>query len=223
MEHVVGDDHVDTVLRRVFGLCFLNTLQYATFRQVLNVNRKSDEKSALDYTTIDYNYVTIKRKEMPQILYAIMQQPGPSIVETEIASLTTNWSKIQRDEALPSYVLKGHRLVKDSDSPVCKRPFVVWDNCPRTGQPRLSFLITFLKSSLPDLMGDSKFENLIQPELVDGPDITKCVACLVRVRNTILTPCNHIILCSECCDILKPVECLLCRNVVEKTEKVYLS
>lgn len=192
MDNLSNSDESEQILRRVFGLCFLNTLQYATFRQVLNVIRQNESLTAKDYTIVDYNYVSIKRKEMNQILHAIVQQPGPTIDISNITTLTTLWSTIQSDEPLASYLLVGDRLVKDSDSGLYKRPFVIWDVCPRSGHPRLSFLISFLKSSLPDLMGDSKIENLnsslpVLP-LIDESDIIKWVACFNRARDANLIP-----------------------------------
>lgn len=155
-------DYEEIVLRRVFALCFLNTVEYASYRQVLNQARLSDIPNALDYTKVDYNYVCIKRKQMSVILQAIADQPGPRIETIHIMHLIDQWRFLNNDVPIESYHLDKtqHRLVKQAGSEKEARPLVEVDLCPRSAQVRLSFNIAFLKKMLPDLMGDKSFENL---------------------------------------------------------------
>ena len=82
----------EIILRRVFGLCFLNTVEYASYRQVLNPRRCSEISSAKDYTIIDYNYVSLKRKQMSVILQSITDQPGPRLEANVVMQVLQRWS-----------------------------------------------------------------------------------------------------------------------------------
>jgi hypothetical protein len=157
------EEYEEIILRRVFGLCFLNTVDCATYRQVLNPRRLSDISNAQDYTVVDYNYVTIKRKQMSDILHAIASQPGPSIDTSLITQVLQKWATLTYETPLEAYHLDKaqRRLVKE---PGCatetSRFLVAVDHCPRSGQLRASFYIAFFKKRLPDLMGDTSVENL---------------------------------------------------------------
>ncbi len=155
----------EMILRRVFGLCFLNTIEYASFRQALNPDRSSDTLSAKDYTVTDYNYVSIKRKTFALIMQAIIDQPGPVLTPQLIRDACQRWLKeSEEDGVLDSYCFDSHqvRLIRDSTIVARKIERVLLEDvCPRTGNPRVSFSIAFLKARLPDLMGDSKVESLV--------------------------------------------------------------
>ncbi len=216
--------HEELVLRRVFVLCHLNTLSDASYRIALNPERSSEVPSAQDYTRIDYNYVSIRKKTHALIVQAIIEQPGPRLEYAYVDALLERWSKpsTEPQESLHSYTLDtaARRLVKDTHS-VVMLPwlYVLIENCPRTGYPRVSFSLHFLKQRLPDLMGETAVESLEAP-----PDsLCTCIGCLERPRDCILTPCNHVILCMACADTLKPTECLVCRNAIAKIERIYLS
>lgn len=217
-----GDEEEDQVLRRVFSLCFLNTIPHATHRIVLNPQRSNESVTAQDYTITDYNYVSIKRKHQFLIQQAIAGQPGSTLTVPYITGLIEGWANRQSDVSLPSYTLdsvKG-RLVKDPASTFEKRPLVLIDQCPRTGNPRISFLLSFLKARIPDLLGDTKVENLLGPVLASP---FTCFACFDAVRDTLFLPCCHLLLCTACHETLRPVECLVCRNNVVEVKRIYLS
>lgn len=146
----------EIILRRVFGLCFLNTVEYASYRQVLNPKRFSEIFSAKDYTITDYNYVSLRRKQMAVILQSITDQPGPRIEPNVIMQVLQRWSTTDYEVMLESYVLDETTrcLVFENGSLKETRPLVIVDTCPRSVQARVSFNVAFLKKRLPDLMGD---------------------------------------------------------------------
>lgn len=152
----------DIILRRVFGLCFLNIVEHASYRQVLNPGRLSDIFSAKDYTITDYNYVSLKRKQMSVILQAIVDQPGPRIGSDVIMHVLQKWSTCAYDVPLESYTLDTDTasLVIETGSIKEIRPLVIIDPCPRSMQMRVSFNVAFLKKRLPDLMGDRSFVDI---------------------------------------------------------------
>jgi hypothetical protein len=47
-----------------------------------------------------------------------------------------------------------------------------------------------------------------------------CVVCLSNQKDTMITPCNHLCLCSTCCANISC--CPLCRGAVERFVKVYM-
>ena len=66
---------------------------------------------------------------------------------------------------------------------------------------------------------ESEDENENKDEVEDGGeallDTPECVICLTDVRDTIVLPCRHFCVCSECGDILRsrpPQRCPICRQ-----------
>lgn len=47
-----------------------------------------------------------------------------------------------------------------------------------------------------------------------------CKNCNKNNFNTLIKPCNHVCLCSECVEFL--LKCPLCFKYIEYTEKIYL-
>lgn len=152
----------EIILRRVFGLCFLNTVEYGSYRQVLNPRRCSEISSAKDYTITDYNYVSLKRKQMSIILQSITDQPGPRVEPNVIIQVLQRWLTTDYEVMLESYVLDETTgcLVVDDGSLRETRPLVIVDICPRGVQTRISFNVAFLKKRLPDLMGDRSYADM---------------------------------------------------------------
>lgn len=174
------EDSEEIILRRVFGLCFLNTVDYATYRQVLNPRRLSDISTAGDYTVVDYNYVAIKRKQMSDILQAVASQPGPRIDTSRIMQVLQKWAGLAYEAPLEAYHLDKaqRRLIKE---PGCttktSHMLVEVDICPRSGQIRSSFYVGWFKKRLPDLMGDTSVENL---DLLTTTTTAYCPLCELK-------------------------------------------
>lgn len=51
---------------------------------------------------------------------------------------------------------------------------------------------------------------------------TSCVVCLSSPKNTLLQPCKHICVCSECAEKMRSSECPICRRRVEGVELVFI-
>ena len=47
---------------------------------------------------------------------------------------------------------------------------------------------------------------------LDGWTEEKCVACLEEERDTILLPCRHLCICSQCFELLTLDRCPVCRR-----------
>ncbi len=49
-----------------------------------------------------------------------------------------------------------------------------------------------------------------------GKTDSDCVVCLSTHANTVLKPCNHICLCSECADVIRKngTVCPMCRSCI---------
>ena len=227
----------ETVLRRVFALCFLHTVEYATYRLMVNTYRTNECPTAMDYVITDYNYVCIKRKALNIVFQAIVDQQGPQIPLEVIRAMVMKWRDTMSDTALPSYQFdhtKGCLVSGDIDDAM-ERPLVIIDNCPRnTKTERVCFLIAFLKERLPDLMGDSKVANLL-PSPINAVEVVEevpkintfnsvsCIRCYDAQRGCIFMPCHHVLLCRRCSGIMKPEICLVCRAPVKTIEDIYVS
>jgi 1-acyl-sn-glycerol-3-phosphate acyltransferase len=53
----------------------------------------------------------------------------------------------------------------------------------------------------------------------DLDDDEACVVCLAAARDTVLVPCGHVVLCSDCCEDVKAGsnECPMCRNSIAES------
>lgn len=69
---------------------------------------------------------------------------------------------------------------------------------------------------------------------LDYIELDRSIACVVRwdkLRNTLLQPCNHVIMCDGCAEELsnearlkeKAMECSICKVVVTSTTKIFLA
>ncbi|TNJ26396.1 Ankyrin repeat protein 2 [Giardia muris] len=54
------------------------------------------------------------------------------------------------------------------------------------------------------------------------PDGMTCVICLTNPKDTLLQPCKHLCVCSNCAERIMNQTCPLCRTPVESTVKAYL-
>lgn len=217
----------EQVLRRVFNLCYLNSVSYANYRQLLNPDRLNESKSSTDYTMPDYNYVTIRRGHLATIYQAIIDQPGPTLSITYIEKLLQRWEKTKSETELAGYCLdkEAQRLVRDSTSLLCRLPLVIFEICPRKGTSCFSFLISFLKEIIPDLMGDRQFEDLtyIPPIYSTTPTTTasdpmKCITCDNGRRELTMMISCHYKTCSECNKREKePLDCPICQHKESKS------
>ena len=64
--------------------------------------------------------------------------------------------------------------------------------------------------------------RVIFPELKETEDETKsCKICLTYESNTLLTPCNHMVCCSECVKRLK--KCPVCRTDIGEVKPIFKS
>jgi len=213
----------EEILRRVFVLCGLNRMYCASYMQRLNEHRScKSHASTEDYTVTDYNYVSIKRKNMDLILLSIMDEAGIKISDIAIVDVLQGWTHSETNEPYYPYRLTDDKTALVMDVTQERRVWrhLIIDQCPRSNKTRVSFLISFLKSRLPDLMGDSRFENLVprKPNL----SLSACMTCFDATRGILYMPCHHVALCVQCSETLKPKVCLLCRLPVESTIKVYL-
>ncbi|TNJ26173.1 Ankyrin repeat protein 2 [Giardia muris] len=51
---------------------------------------------------------------------------------------------------------------------------------------------------------------------------SSCIVCLRNPKDTLLQPCNHLCVCSDCSGQLKGQPCPLCRTPIDNTVKVHL-
>lgn len=213
----------EEVLRRVFVLCSLNSVVYATYRQELNPERSSEVATAIDYTVVNYDYVSIRRKFLSTIIQSIVDQPGVRIDASYITALFERWSlKLTEDQSFSYSLSVAQRaLVKDTTKTAKDRPLVIIDQCPRNDTARVSFLVSFLKSSLPDLMGDNVYECTLPS--YKQLKAFHCISCLTETADCITMPCNHVLLCESCFNVLSPTKCLRCLTSIDKAAKIYLS
>lgn len=210
----------DIIVRRFFALTHLHTVKEASYRTELNPDRKSECVTTADYTRYDYNYVTLKRKNKELLLAAIDEQPGARLGYEVIERTLLRWMQCTHIP-LVSYVLDTERarLVKAEDKEETRRPLVIMDLCPKTQHFRFSLLISFMKVRVPDLMGHSRIEELI----FEPPKVSPhtCIACYAKTSDCVMMPCNHVVLCYDCSEMLQPQECLFCQKEVVKYERVF--
>jgi len=214
-----------TIARRIFGLCFLNVTSVASYVERLNPERKNDSPTSQDYTFLDYNYVCLRRKKQELLYQAITAYPGATLSLTTICSILETWRTQTAPTPLQSYTLEGERLIRKQDSKFEKRCLAFLDTCPRTTYPRLCISVHFLRCLLPDLMGKERVEDLLEVfrEEKEATGKYTCIGCFKADRETILLPCNHVLLCQSCSTELKPQECLVCRKPVTDRQRIYLS
>ena len=222
--NIVSVEEEELILRRVFGLTFLNTLQYATYREALNPERSNDMINASDYTIIDYNYVSIKRKTTHLIVRSILDQPGKTtLTEETVYNYLALLSGRVSDISLPPYKLdeKGTSLISDTRDFCRTRFLVIHEQCPRTSNFTCSFLVSFLKSKLPDLMGDTKVEQLycqgLKPSITKNADV--CLCCFMAERSTVYMRSDFIARIKDEND----VECPSCKDIILKVEKLHIT
>lgn len=62
-------------------------------------------------------------------------------------------------------------------------------------------------------------------ELGDDNNDNDCAICMDMVRNSVLRPCNHMITCFECSNLLykRSDSCPICREKIEDVIKIFMS
>lgn len=206
----------EEILRRVFSLCYLNAVCYANYRQLVNPDRFDDTKSALNYTIPDHNYVTIRRTQLLTVYQAIVDQPGPTFSLADIEKVLQRWSNTQSDVSLQGYRLDKdtQRLVRQPNTLEQSLPLVLFEKCPRKGIHCVSFLVSFLKQRIPDLMGDRQFEDLgsVVPS-ISVNDPMSCITCDNGRRELTMMISCHYKTCSECNkNETLSIECPMCHH-----------
>lgn len=210
------------IARRVDYLTLLYAVEVATYRQELNFNAVKMHISATDYTSVDYDYVVIARKTRQDCVGALLAMPGKRYTTEEIDEVLNECATLQSSIPIPSYTLKGRRLVLDSYR--CIKHMVAFfdDVCPRTGKKRMCFSIAFLKQLIPDLLGDASVQPIrTAPQKERHVSIGPCLICFENKRDVLFVPCHHFIVCSRCSDKIQKTECLVCKQPITKTEKIY--
>lgn len=60
----------------------------------------------------------------------------------------------------------------------------------------------------------------IQKEKDDEETLRQCVVCMDAPRDILLSPCHHLVVCTNCVENLG-TECPMCRKRIRKTIRVY--
>lgn len=62
-----------------------------------------------------------------------------------------------------------------------------------------------------------------QTDFPDPNQHLRCCICLDQYSSIVLFPCNHLCLCSECCNLVlkDKKKCPLCRQVISTTQIIY--
>lgn len=62
-------------------------------------------------------------------------------------------------------------------------------------------------------------------EFCDENNETDCAICMDTVRNSVLRPCNHMITCFDCSNLLykRSDNCPICREKIEDVIKIFMS
>ena len=61
-----------------------------------------------------------------------------------------------------------------------------------------------------------------EAELAKLQEAKACAVCLDRERSTVLLPCGHVVLCSECARSGDIVDCPICRAHIDRVMDVFL-
>ena len=148
-------------------------------------------------------------------------------------------------------ILKA-RVTKQKRANAIDTTFIVLNEfdsqmCPQTKLPEFDHIrneMQNLKRIYYNMYTTSNKQGLVTVDIDKGPLIkwyrqdtgdfavageddwkTKCGICLERVRDVVLLPCTHFILCRQCCDGLRwrkdgTRTCPICRGTIEKIENV---
>ena len=55
----------------------------------------------------------------------------------------------------------------------------------------------------------------------EAEDDTLCCVCMDSPRGVVLIPCGHLVLCLRCAENGKITECPMCRQKIEKRQRVF--
>ena len=87
---------------------------------------------------------------------------------------------------------------------------------------RVSYAIDTLTYHGMTVIRDKPNTRVVFPELMETDDETKCCkVCLTYESNTLLTPCNHMVCCSDCVKHLK--KCPVCRSGIVEVKPIFKS
>ena len=86
----------------------------------------------------------------------------------------------------------------------------------------IAYAIDTLEHHGMTVIRDKPSSRVVFPELTETDDETKCCkVCLTYESNTLLTPCNHMVCCSECVKHLK--KCPVCRSGIVEVKPIFKS
>jgi len=86
---------------------------------------------------------------------------------------------------------------------------------------------TYLKSELwlytiKDIIDENQIIVASPQHNIIKKDIDyKCIICKQKGRTVLFIPCQHLIICPVCCDIIKPIQCFECHNDIENTIQLF--
>lgn len=185
----------EDILRRVFQLTYLNSVRYANYRQIVN----PDSVNSNDAIKIDYDYACIKRTTMEKIIQSIVDQPGERYSFLEVRHMVETLKNISLSTG--SYQLdKSARQLVILESKGTLKPVVIIEECPRVAAISVSFLISFMKEHIPDLLGERQVQSFKSESVASLEDNNpmRLISCDLGKRELPMMIEAHYLSCSLC-------------------------